>query len=189
MTPVEKLTLCLAANTAILVTIVTLATIFASDYAFWRVGPSKEFIVVSVTIDTWGRYIFLLLLLALVQVSRVIVEEIAMPILGFSVYNPDKKHVKEFTKNQLQFFANSMFMVSGIRGIFMIMVTVSQIDVALFSLLAGEIASVFAIRMLLNTKKFGKLKANSSTDDDAEKGLLPKCPTSTNSSDEEEMIH
>ena len=28
-----------------------------------------------------------------------------MPVLGFSIYNPDKKVITEFTKNELQFYA------------------------------------------------------------------------------------
>ena len=36
------------------------------------------------------------------------------------------------------------------------MITITQIDLALFSVLVGEITSLFTIRMLLNEKTFNK---------------------------------
>ncbi len=81
-----------------------------------------------------------------------------MPILGFNVYNPDKKIITEFGKNELQFFANTMFMISSVRDIFMVLLTISQVDVALWSVFIREFASFFTIRMLLNEKTFAELE-------------------------------
>jgi hypothetical protein len=102
-----------------------------------------------------GRYITLLSVIAFINAGRIIVEEVGMPILGFTIYNPDKKHVEGFSKNELQFFANAMYIVSGLRNIFMMVVSISQIDLAIWSLLVGEFTSLFTIRMLLNEKTFG----------------------------------
>jgi hypothetical protein len=48
-----------------------------------------------------------------------------------------------------------MYIVSGLRNIFMMVVSISQIDLAIWSLLVGEFTSLFTIRMLLNEKTFG----------------------------------
>jgi hypothetical protein len=77
-----------------------------------------------------------------------------MPILGFNVYNPDKKNIPDFSKNELQLLANSMYMISSIRAILMVVVSVTQIDIALWTVLSSEITSFFTIRMLLNEKTF-----------------------------------
>ncbi len=111
-------------------------------------------IVISVKIDTPNKYSVLLVIIAVINVSKVIVEEIGMPILGFSIYNPDKRVISDFTKNELQFFANGMFMVSGLRSVFMTIVSITQIDIAIWSLFVSECASFFTIRMLLNEKRF-----------------------------------
>ena len=84
------------------------------------------------------------------------IEEIGMPVLSFSIYNPDKKVITEFTKNELQIFGNAMYMVSSIRMVFEIMITITQIDIALISVIFTELASMFTIRMLLNEKEFTK---------------------------------
>jgi hypothetical protein len=134
--------------------VISLVTIFATDTPFWKKGWSDTLVVVSVHIDTREKYAILLLLIAVVNVSKVIVEEIGMPVLGFSIYNPDKKVISDFSKFELQFFANAMFTVSGLRGIFMTVVSISQIDIAIWSLIISEAASMITIRILLNEKEF-----------------------------------
>lgn len=154
MIPRQKLAICLIINTIVLMAVISLVTIFATDTPFWKKGWSDTLVVVSVHIDTREKYAILLLLIAVVNVSKVIVEEIGMPVLGFSIYNPDKKVISDFSKFELQFFANAMFTVSGLRGIFMTVVSISQIDIAIWSLIISEAASMITIRILLNEKEF-----------------------------------
>lgn len=155
MSSIKKLTICLVVNTIILLVVIVLVSCFADKQAaYWRWGPGSDLIVISVNINTWNRYLLLNLIIFVIRISQVLVEELGMPVLGFSIYNPDKKVVEDFTKNQLQFFANSMFIVSGLRGVFLQMVTIAQIDIAIISLLVSEGASFITIRILLNEKKF-----------------------------------
>ena len=81
-----------------------------------------------------------------------------MPVVGFNIYNPDKKVITEFTKNELQFFGNMMFLTSSLRYIFEVMITITQIDIAIYSVIISEITTIFTIRMLLNEKRFTKNK-------------------------------
>ena len=99
---------------------------------------------------------FLLLVIAIVKISDVLIQEIGSPIIGFNIYNPDKKIIKEFTKNELQFYGNSMYLINAIKAVLLIMVSISQIDIALWGVFVSETASIFTIRMLLNEKKFLK---------------------------------
>ena len=79
-----------------------------------------------------------------------------MPVVGFNIYNPDKKVITEFTKNELQFFGNMMFLTSSLRYIFEVMVTITQLDIAIYSVIISEITTIFTIRLLLNEKRFTK---------------------------------
>ena len=47
-----------------------------------------------------------------------------------------------------------MFIVSGLRGLFMMMISITQFDIALWSLIVCEFTSIYTIRMLLNEKEF-----------------------------------
>jgi hypothetical protein len=154
MLPRQKLLYCLVGNTAILGLVFGLVLACASDGSYWRFGPSDELVVISVRIDSWAKWGSLLLLIVLIQGSRVLVEEIGMPILQFNIYNPDKKKITEFTKIELQVYGNSMYLVSSLRSVFLTMVTIAQVDIAVWGVIISEAASMITIRMLLNEKDF-----------------------------------
>ena len=89
-----------------------------------------------------------------VKISDVDISLIASKIIGFNIYNPDKKVITEFTKNELQFYGNSMYLIDAIKAVLLIMVNISQIDIALWGVIISETTSLFTIRMLLNEKEF-----------------------------------
>ena len=125
----------------------------------WRraLGPSDDLIVVNIRINTYQRYIVLLCLLGVLNVIQVISEDIAFPILGFTIYNPDKREICDFRKLELQICASTMSMITSVRSVFTILIAITQADIAIFSVLIKEIASCFVIRMLLNAKTFPRL--------------------------------
>ena len=125
---------------------------------YFRWGPHEDFIMVSVPINTNQRYICTIIFAALLSAGEVVIGEIANPILGFNIYNPDKKVITEFTKNELQFYGNMFYLLCGLRYIFKVSAMVAQIDIAFFSVLAGELASLYTIRMLLDEKTYEKKK-------------------------------
>jgi hypothetical protein len=154
MTPRRKLMLCLTGNVCVLAIVGCAVYACGTSGLYWRFGPHPDLVIIAVQIDTWQKYGTLLALIAVVESSRVVVEEFGMPILGFSIYNPDKKTVTEFSKNELQFFANAMFFISAIRGVLLVMVQISQLDIALWGVLVSQCASVITIRQLLSEKQF-----------------------------------
>ena len=157
MTPKRKLFWCLISNVFILTVVIVLIVVFRDpDSKYFRWGPHDDLIVVSVKINTLSKYFTLVAIIVSVKIVEVLVHEIGMPVLGFSVYNPDKKIITDFTKNKLQFYANAMFMVSSIRQVLLVVVSVTQIDIALISCCISEITAIFTVRLLLNEKKFVK---------------------------------
>ena len=110
----------------------------------------------SVTLDTWTKYIVFQVFIAVIEISNVYINEVAGPILGFNIYNPDKKEITEFTRIELQLYANTIWMINALKSVTMIVISISQIDIALLRVIYGEIMSWFTIRMLLLEKKFTK---------------------------------
>ena len=110
----------------------------------------------SVTLDTWTKYIVFQVFIAVIVISNVYINEVAGPILGFNIYNPDKKEITEFTRIELQLYANTIWMINALKSVTMIVISISQIDIALLRVIYGEIMSWFTIRMLLLEKKFTK---------------------------------
>ena len=152
-----KLRICLVCNFFLLLFVTGIILIFRDDESkYLRVGPQDDLMIISVVVNDYTKYCFLLLVIAIVKISDVLIQEIGSPIIGFNIYNPDKKVIKEFTKNELQFYGNSMYLINAIKAVLLIMVSISQIDIALWGVFVSETASIFTIRMLLNEKKFLK---------------------------------
>ena len=150
----KKLLYCVAGNAATLIAVIAIVFAVGSKNSYIRVGPSPDFHILDVNIDTWGKYAVLILFLCIINSAQIISEDIGMPILGFNIFNPDKKEITDFTKLELQVYGNTMYAISSVRSVFMTMVTIAQIDVAVISVLIKEIVSIYTIRMLLNEKTF-----------------------------------
>lgn len=152
-----KLYYCVAGNFASLV-VVLAAVAFLNDGTspYFRWGPNNDLTLVSVHIHTWTRWITALLFIGMLRVCDVWVNEIGSPVLGFNIYNPDKRNITDFTKLELQVLANSMWFINAVRGVFMTVIAVTQIDLAIASVLMSELASIFTVRMLLDEKTFSR---------------------------------
>lgn len=130
----------------------------SGDSNYFRYGWQDDLILISVPINNKSRYISVVVFVCLTRAGEVFINEIANPIIGFNIYNPDKKVITEFTKNELQFYGNTLFMINSTTHIFKLMILVTQIDLALINMLAGEAITLVTIRLLLNEKKFKKIE-------------------------------
>ena len=156
MRNINKVRISLGCNIFLLVFIISIITIFASESKYFRLGPNDDFVLISVSINTNIRYCVLLFLIACNDCIKVLIAELGEPVLVFNVYNPDKKVITEFTKCELLVYANSMFFVSNTRRVFDIMITVTQMDIAVFSIVVEQIISTFTVYLLVSEKKFDK---------------------------------
>lgn len=154
----SKLQWCILIYSILLCFIMFVVFTFKTKNKYFRYGVpdnnEEPLIIISVKIDDYYKYFGLLLFIAIFRIIKVIVAEIAEPILSFSIYNPDKKYIDNFTKNELQFYGNTLYFIDSIRYVFTIMLAVTQIDIALFDAIVGEVTTIFTIRMLLNEKTF-----------------------------------
>ena len=158
MRQINKIRICLFLNVFLVIFISSFISIFASDSKYFRYGPNDDFLLISVKINTLQRYGFLLFLITCNNCIKVLIAEIGEPVLVFNVYNPDKKIITEFTKFQLLFYTNSMFFIGNTRRIFELMISITQIDIAIFSILVEQFVSLFTVYFLVNEKSFIKEK-------------------------------
>ena len=155
----DRLRACLVMNGIVLVTILAmLIQTHTVGSKYLRFGPNDDLEVVGAKIDTWTKYVILQVFLAFLQVSDAIINEFASPILGFNVYNPDKKIITEFSRFELQLYANTMWFINGIKGVLMVVVTVSQIDIAVLKVIYSELTCIYTVGILLGEKTFEPMK-------------------------------
>ena len=161
-----KLRYCVAIHCVVFVVIVVVINVCKDGQSnYLNYGPNEQLHVLSVKIDSMTKYVYLQLFLICIECARVFASEIGCPIIGFNVYNPDKKVITEFSKNELQFLANVMWFASNMTTGLFVMITISQIDVALLRILYSEAMSMITIRILLNEKQFTVCKLNDGKDD------------------------
>lgn len=150
-----KLRYCVILNLILFLIILFVILICKDNNNYYMTyGPNDNLYILSIKINTLQKYIYLQFFLLFVEFSRVFTNEIASPILGFNIYNPDKKIITEFTKNELQLLANMMWLINSLTNSLFVMITISQIDIAILRTIYSEITTIITIRMLLNEKKF-----------------------------------
>ena len=153
----KRLKNCIFINFVLLFLIIVVISVLKEpNDKYFRIGPNEELSVMSVKINTNAKYLLFQIFIAFTEVTRVIINEIASPILGFNIYNPDKKIITEFDKDELQIMANSMWFINNLISALYIMVTISQVDIAILKVIYSEITCIYTIRMLLNEKQFIK---------------------------------
>ena len=151
----QKVRTCIWANLCLLVMIaIPIVLMDNGTSTYFRWGWSDHLVLISIPINTKLRYVSACVYIVLIKASGVLIGEIANPILGFNIYNPDKKVITEFSKRELQLYGNTLWFIDGFKSLMLIMVSITQIDLALVGMLSSEIMSIFTIRMLLNEKQF-----------------------------------
>lgn len=144
-------------NASLLITLIIFACCFGenSNNVFMKYGPQPTLVILGISIDSWPRYVALQVFIMFFQITDTLVNEFASPILEFNVYNPDKVYITEFTKFQLQFYCQSMWFVNNMKSALMLLISISQVDVAVSKVIYAELAAIYTIRTLINKKKFG----------------------------------
>ncbi len=166
MNTCQTIRLCLVINVLLLMFIIIVScTLYDGETKYMRFGPHEDLVLLSIKINTIKKYIFVLIFITIIKSCGVYINDIASPILGFNIYNPDKKEITEFTRYELQFYGNAFWLISGLQQIFLTMVSISQFDIALFSLLISEFTSFIIINQLLDKKTFNKKHVNENEDE------------------------
>ena len=143
-------------STSVLLAAIILWTLNDGGGGYFSFGPNSNLRVLSATIDTWTKWTVLVIFISIMGFADVISEEIGMPVLNFTIYNPDKKYINEFSKNQLQLCANLTYLVISVKRILLTVLQVTQFDLALIHVIVTETTTIFTIRHLLNEKEFGE---------------------------------
>lgn len=158
LTQHRRLQYCVAINVLLLTTVVVVTLFCRSNDTqdkFMRFGPQPDLMLLGVPINTWAKYYIVHVCLCCFQVLDTVIQEFTNPVLGFNIYNPDKKHIVDFTKFELQFYAQSFWLINSIKSAFLLIISISQIDLAVAKVVYMEMAGIYTIRTLINEKTFG----------------------------------
>ena len=151
----KKIQFCIGAN--LLLVIITIIIILNNaDKKLLKIGYSNDLYVIGVQIDTFNKYMLLHFYIFMIEFCYSIIYEYANPIMYFNVFNVDKKNISDFSKFELQIYAQSLWFLCSLKQAFMIIVSITQLDIAIAKTIYNEIAVAIVIRSLLNNKTFRK---------------------------------
>lgn len=146
----RKIQACIIINLGILLGVAAIIC----RYAEIKYGYSSDLVIIGMTIDTPHKYFLLHLIIFIVEFTHSLIYEYANPILYFNIFNDERQTITDFGKFELQFYAQSMWFLTSIKNGFMLLVSISQLDIILAKIIYNEIAVVLVIRNKLNNKQF-----------------------------------
>lgn len=146
---------CIVLSAMLTLALVGLTIGFASGDGWVAFGPSAMLVVAGVAIDTTEKYVLLVLLISVNSAIDMLINEFASPILGFNIYNPDKKVITDFrSKTQLQVLAGLFWASNNMRAIFTVLITIAQLDLALIKWVVLECTAMYTVNQILKGKQF-----------------------------------
>ena len=151
--PVRRAWLCFFANAVTLLTFIVLVSVFGTG-EYVKFGPSEDLKLIGIKIDTWYKWGVSVALICVISIVDCITVEFGMPFISFRIYSPDVKEIKDIKPVELQILANGMYFCSSMKRALYTLAIVTQLDYAVFRVLASEITSIYTIRVLIKEKKF-----------------------------------
>lgn len=125
-----------------------------NEASYFRFGWSDTLTFVSISIDNSTKYFCLCFFIITMNFTEVFLNDIAAPLITFSTYNPYKLEISDFSRFDLELYSNLIIFIKLSKGLLSIATAVTQIDLAMISLLSSQIAAFSAIKYLLNNKTF-----------------------------------
>jgi hypothetical protein len=150
----QSLQYCIYANILVLVILISTIILLVHDNPYLRIGPNISLIVLGIRIDTWVKYLILQVFVAINEILDVGLTEIGYPFLTLQVYDTDKKEIHDFTRVELQIYTNIYYIIGSVRYVFTLLITLSQVDIALLKVVYGESITIYNVRRMLKHKAF-----------------------------------
>lgn len=141
-------------NIFVLFIVSTILCFMSTTSSYWNIGPSDTLIVIAVLIDTWTKYLGLLVVITIVNITKIISKDIRTSSLEFILYNPDKTYISNMSRKDFQTIANLMFMIMFIQEVFSILIVISQFDIAIYDALVKGFVTFYTTNQLLKNKVF-----------------------------------
>ena len=129
--------------------------VYTDKYSsYLQLGWSNNFVFASIIINSPLKYFLLCLYIIVLNISEIFLNDIAVPLIQFSTYNPYKTEITDFSRCELESYSNIIFFIQTTKKFIQIYVTFSQIDIAFVSLISSQAAVAMAIKYLLDKKTF-----------------------------------
>jgi hypothetical protein len=129
MTPSNKLYTFLGAHAIIATIIVICVSVSSAESDYWNIGPHENLEVISVMIDTWGKWFLLIFIITLFEGTHTVVEKYVRLLL--------KNNKTELTDAQISVSKAVIFFMDKVRALLWMLLVISQIDIAVWPIITS----------------------------------------------------
>jgi hypothetical protein len=149
----KKLIICLRINIAVIL-LGCIICITHADFNFIKIGPRDDLYMIGVKVNTYFIYLEFAMYSMLMQIALLFTEEFALPVIEFTVYNPQCDAIEGFVDTEMLVYTVLIFITKGaLKGLKIYLVTES-LDSIILLFLAEELTTVYTVSLLCKTKRF-----------------------------------
>lgn len=136
------------------VLVLAMSIIYAhyQESAFVRIGPHSDTEVSGFKIDTFSKYISVMIFLAAFTAFQTCRETVVYPWIMNYVYDDKQKKLDSYKPSEIYFVTSCNYFCDGIWYIVGIWLATSQIDFALMRCIVSTITNTYIVRMHVNKK-------------------------------------
>ena len=152
-------------NNIILLSVVTIVSIVLAVFALsldalydhdshlFQFGPSKDLIFIGITIDTWVKYILLIVFMWILEFLDILQEEYLEPFVHM-VYDANmkenRKDLSVYSWYDMYFMNHFSLASDGLRQIIRVVIVTIQIPLAILVWLLKEISRIYFVADVTN---------------------------------------
>lgn len=125
-----------------------------NESSFFRVGPSQTLTIAGVCVDTWGKWVLFMLIIATTQTVKVLADELISPWIIINVMDTTKRTILNLTQVEVHLMCQTYYLFSGIVSFVKVMVYISQIDFVAILIMVDCVVSFITTRHYLDGKQF-----------------------------------
>lgn len=109
---------------------------------YFSLGPNSDFKFLGAVIDTWSKWSALIAFQAIGSCVEFISGDMIWPWITTSVQDEDKREL-DYSRPKTWYIVQNQFLYSDIKSVFSIFLSLSQIDLALVSIVCSQLIIVF----------------------------------------------
>ena len=121
---------------------------------FMCLGPDADFIIFKTPIDTWAKYIALMIMIVITETIMVVIDQIASPIIKFNIYNPHVNRIEWIRQSKFQFLYDVLNTFKMFIELILIMMFLIKFDIMLLGVIVRSITRHFTSQYQMSLKYF-----------------------------------
>lgn len=119
-------------------------------------GPQKDFYILSMCIDTWGKYASVIIMMVTAIMLKTFAKQVGWAIVKFLVFDQNRREIYGFFRWELIAGTEILRTCENLIDMFFVILlfAVYKLDIIIISIVVGMLISITVVYYLLRKKTF-----------------------------------